>query len=163
MALTTSKTPCRSDMARSRQTITNTDRTNTIVLRIIVWSSRPSEADFHADQILGLRLNRQKCEGDKVCNLETYRIIRRDRALVPNRHIPSAPFVSSNVGLSLFLALAPAELKGKRNRHRPSRYNINHTLFPRPFLHTHLFHQTSIPSVFFLRAWVLHDIDPFFD
>lgn len=34
------------------QTVTNTDRTNTIVLRIIVWSIRPSEADFHADQIL---------------------------------------------------------------------------------------------------------------
>lgn len=147
-------------MARSRQTITNTDRTNTIVLRIIVWSIRPSEADFHADQIdpyIG-----KKCEGDKVCNLETYRIIRRDPALVPNRHMPSAPFVSSIVGLSLFLALAHAELKGKRNR-SSSHYNINHTLFPHSFLHAHLFHQTSIPSVFFLRACVLHDIDPFFD
>lgn len=125
-------------MARSRQTITNTDRTNTIVLRIIVWSIRT----FMQIRSLGYVL---------VCNLETYRIIRRDPALVPNRHIPSAPFVISNVGLSLFLALAPAELKGKRNRHRPSRYTINQTLFPHPFLLTHLSHQTYIPSVFFLR------------
>lgn len=90
----------------------------------------------------------KKCEGDKVCNLETYRIIRRDPALVPNRHIPSAPFVSSNVGLSLFLALAPAELKAKRN---PPPQSLQHKSYAfSPFTSTPPSFPPNLHSICFL-------------